>query len=302
MSAAPISAAQAIGEYLQSPDDLLKIAAFRKKLEKEKASIDARLKSGVKEQLDATREGLRKLLSTRNNVQAIKDEMVTVDRECSDPANVVSTFDQISRVSIYTTYRNCYCNIFQVSMVHRNFEQTEEMVNNLLDMNSKLDALEDMLVADSEDILGPAPNLLPMHFQINQLENFRNQTMHQAKKASADSRNRLTMWFERLNKVIEAFDEYILALARNVLNIARARHPEAIVKLIKIAEIEGKEDERVRKLFFVRYRFISDDCIGCSYQARQKGSHDGCSLQIQIPSSKRTRYQILPLQNHEKHL
>ena len=302
MSAAPISAAQAIGEYLQSPDDLLKIAAFRKKLEKEKASIDARLKSGVKEQLDATREGLRKLLSTRNNVQAIKDEMVTVDRECSDPANVVSTFDQISRVSIYTTYRNCYCNIFQVSMVHRNFEQTEEMVNNLLNINSKLDALEDMLVADSEDILGPASNLLPMHFQINQLENFRNQTMHQAKKASADSRNRLTMWFERLNKVIEAFDEYILALARNVLNIARARHPEAIVKLIKIAEIEGKEDERVRKLFFVRYRFISDDRIGCSYQARQKGSHDGCSLQIQIPSSKRTCYQILPLQNHEKHL
>ena len=68
-------------------------------------------------------------------------------------------------------------------MVHRNFEQTEEMVNNLLDMNSKLDALEDMLVADNEDILGSAPNLLPMHFQINQLENFRNQTMHQAKKA-----------------------------------------------------------------------------------------------------------------------
>lgn len=136
-------------------------------------------------------------------------------------------------------------------MIHRNFEQTEEMVNNLLGMNSRLDALEDMLVADSEDILGPAPNLLPMHFQINQLENFRNQTMHQAKKASADSRNRLTMWFERLNKVIEAFDEYILALARNVLNIARARHPEVIVKLIKIAEIEGREDEKVRRIFFV---------------------------------------------------
>ena len=102
MSAAPISAAQAIGEYLQSPDDLLKIAAFRKKLEKEKASIDARLKNGIKEQLDATREGLRKLLSTRNNVQVIKDEMETLDRECSDPTNVVSTFDQISRVSIYT--------------------------------------------------------------------------------------------------------------------------------------------------------------------------------------------------------
>lgn len=97
-TAAPISAAQAVGEYLQSPDDLVKIATFRKKLEKEKASIDARLKTGVKEQLDATREGLKKLFGTRNNIQIIKDELGTVDRQSSDPQNVVLTFDQISRV------------------------------------------------------------------------------------------------------------------------------------------------------------------------------------------------------------
>lgn len=94
-----ISAAQAVAEHLQSPDDLLKLAAFRKKLEKEKASIDARLKIGVKEQLDATREGLRKLLGTRTNVQAVKDEMATVDTLCRNPQNIVETFDQISRVS-----------------------------------------------------------------------------------------------------------------------------------------------------------------------------------------------------------
>lgn len=102
MSAVPtISAAQAVGEYLQSPDDLAKVAAFRKKLEKEKASIDARLRNGVKEQLDATREGLKKLFGTRKNVQSIKDEMETVDKMCGDPAYVVSTFDQISRVCIF---------------------------------------------------------------------------------------------------------------------------------------------------------------------------------------------------------
>jgi exocyst complex component 3 len=236
MSAAPIPAAQAIGEYLQSPDDLVKIAAFRKKLEKEKASIDARLKSGVKEQLDATREGLKRLLGTRNNVQMIKDEMVSMDRQCSDPRNVVATFDQISRVS----------------MVHRNFEQTEEMVNNLLEMDSKLDGLEDMLVADSRDILGPAPNLLMIHYQINQLEAFRNETLHQAKKASASSRNTLNRWFERLNKVVEAFDNYIIGLAANVLPLVRAGHPDVVVKLVKIAEVEGREDEKVGidSLFF----------------------------------------------------
>ncbi|KZT27901.1 exocyst complex component Sec6 [Neolentinus lepideus HHB14362 ss-1] len=236
INAPTLSAAQAVGEYLQSPDDLLKLVAFRKKLEKEKASIDARLKSGVKEQLDATKDGLRKLFGTRNNVQAVKDEMVTVDRLCSDPKNVVPTFDQISRVS----------------MVHRNFEQVEEMVNNLLEMSSKLDMLEDMLARNREEVVGPAPNLLAIHYNINQLEAFRSQTMHQAKKASSDSRNTLTRWFERLTKLIKSFDEYILDLARNILPLIRAGHSEVVVKLVKIAEIEGKEDEKAIAIRLVK--------------------------------------------------
>ena len=98
MSAPTASAAQAVGEYLQSPDDLLKIAAFRKKLEKEKASIDTRLKAGVREQLDLTKDSLRKLFGTRDSVQSIRDEMLAIDRLASDPQHAVSTFDQISRV------------------------------------------------------------------------------------------------------------------------------------------------------------------------------------------------------------
>lgn len=95
-----ISAAQAVAEHLQSPDDLQRIAAFRTKLEKEKASIDAKLKNGVKDQLDATRDGLKKLFSTRVNVQAIKDEMITLDKAGRDSVNQIKTFDQISSVSL----------------------------------------------------------------------------------------------------------------------------------------------------------------------------------------------------------
>ncbi|KAI9437842.1 exocyst complex component Sec6 [Lactarius psammicola] len=236
MAAPTISAAQAIGEYLQSPDDLMKIPAFRKKLEKEKASIDIRLKGGVKEQLAVTRESLRKLFGTRDDVQAIRDEMVTIDRMCSDPQNAVSTFDQISRVS----------------MVHRNFEQTEEMVNNLLEMSSRLDSIEAMLIADQDELLGPAPNLLPIHLQLKQLENFRNETTHQAKKATAQSRNNLARRFERLTGVIEAFDGYIMELSRNILPLARAGHAEVVVKIVKIAEIEGKEDEKAIAIRLVK--------------------------------------------------
>jgi exocyst complex component 3 len=130
-------------------------------------------------------------------------------------------------------------------MVHRNFEQTEDMVINLLEMDSRLDSIEEMLAIDQNDLAHPGANLLPIHLQLNQLENFRNETMHQAKKASAESRNKLTRRFERLTGVIEAFNEYIVELSRNILFLARSGHLEVIVKIVKIAEVEGKEDEKV---------------------------------------------------------
>jgi exocyst complex component 3 len=130
-------------------------------------------------------------------------------------------------------------------MVHRNFEQTEDMVINLLDMDTRLDSIEEMLAMDQSDRVRPAANLLPIHLQLTQLENFRNETMHQAKKASSESRNKLTRRFERLTGILEAFNEYIVELSRNMLPLARSGHLDVIVKIVKIAEAEGKEDEKV---------------------------------------------------------
>ena len=132
-------------------------------------------------------------------------------------------------------------------MVHRNFERTEELVSNLLEMNARIGQLEEMLYEDAQDILGPATNLLAIHYQINQLESFRNETMNQAKKASAESKATLTRWFERLNRIISVFDTYVLELAQNILPLVRAHREDVVIKLIKIAEVEGKADERVSK-------------------------------------------------------
>ncbi|KAG8903179.1 SNARE-binding exocyst subunit S6 [Tulasnella sp. 403] len=235
-TAEPHLVSRELSEFFQSPDDLLKIAAYRKKLAKEKASIDAKLKSGVKEQLDATRDGLKKLFGTRNNVQTIRDEMASIDKACRDTATDVTMFDQISRVSL----------------VHRNFAQTDEMVLNLTELYDKLDVVAHMLESDRQDILGPAPNLLAIHLQLTQLESFRNQMMHQAKTTSTDARITLTRYFEPLNKQLNAFEEYIWEIARNVLPIVRAGNGSVIVRLVKIAEVEGREDEKAIAIKLVK--------------------------------------------------
>jgi exocyst complex component 3 len=119
------------------------------------------------------------------------------------------------------------------------------MVQNLKDLYDKLDIVSDMLASDSQDILGPAPNLLAIHYQLTQLEDFRNQMMHQAKSASADVRITLSQYFEPLHKQLTLFDEYIWELARNVLPIVKAGNTSVIVRLLKIVEVEAREDEKV---------------------------------------------------------
>lgn len=133
-------------------------------------------------------------------------------------------------------------------MVHRNFERTEELVRNLLEMNARIGQLEEMLYEDTQDILGPATNLLAIHYQVGQLESFRNETMSQAKNSSPRSKATLANWFDRLNKIITVFDSYILELAQNILPLVRAHREDVVIKLMKIAEVEGKADERVSEV------------------------------------------------------
>ena len=130
-------------------------------------------------------------------------------------------------------------------MVHRNFQRTEELVRNLIEMNARIGQLEEMLYEVTQDILGPATNLLTIHHQVGQLENFRNETMSQAKNSSSRSKTALTKRFEQLNNIIAVFDAYILDLAQNILPLIRARREDVVVKLIKITEVEGKADEKV---------------------------------------------------------
>lgn len=88
----------ALADILRTPDDLLKLPAFRSKLLKEKSALDAKLAEGTRAQLDATREALLKLQSSRAAVALIREEMMAVEklRAGEDEGDA---FDKITRVS-----------------------------------------------------------------------------------------------------------------------------------------------------------------------------------------------------------
>ena len=128
--------------------------------------------------------------------------------------------------------------------MHRNFAQVEEMISNLREVARRVEDLRDMLEYDQREIIGPAKYLFPMHHQLHQLEEFRNQTIHQAKKASDSSRKILARLFEPLDQLIQDFDQHFLTLCRNILPLIRAGYSEVVVKLCKIAEVEGTADQK----------------------------------------------------------
>lgn len=132
------------------------------------------------------------------------------------------------------------------------------MVNHLRDMYSKLDYLSSLLAADKADPLGPAPNLLIIHYHLMSLETFRNETVLQAKKAggspqeSAEALQTLNFYFERLDELIKEFDQYYLGLARRLVDLARAGQAAVAVKIAKIAEVEGSKDEKAIAIKLVK--------------------------------------------------
>lgn len=223
-----VSAHQRVAELLKHPDDLVKTQMLRKRFEKEKASIDAKLKVGVEEQLDTIENGLDTLGTSRREMQAIREDLIDIDRLCSDAQKMVQDFPRINKIS----------------SVHRNFASTDDMVNNLRDMYARLDQIEKLLAKDSEDITGPAENLLALHFHVHKLQDFRDLTMFRAKSQSQDVRSTLESYFERLDKIIMHFEEYLWDLTKNLLDVIREENGSVVVKLVKIVEAEEKADEK----------------------------------------------------------
>jgi exocyst complex component 3 len=136
--------------------------------------------------------------------------------------------------------------------VHRRLVQTVDMVNSLREMYDKLDRIEEMLAQDRADPLGPANNLLPVHYHLTQLETFKNETTLRAKRASAESRETLDKYFQRLTGTIEAFESFYLLLAGSLLDIVKAGNPAVAVKIAKIAELEGQRDEKAIAIRLVK--------------------------------------------------
>ncbi|KAF9173219.1 SNARE-binding exocyst subunit S6 [Mortierella sp. AD011] len=227
-SISPDAKVAVISAMLKHPDDLSNLSAIRQKLIREKAIVDQQLKIGVQNQMEDTKEALDILGTTKEQVLGIRSNMKNIDSLCSDAQGLIKDYPRIRKIS----------------QTHQNFVATRTLVNNFQDLHQDLDRIQSMMREDMKNILGPAPNLLMVHYQLYKLEQLRNSTVHMARDESLDVKVTLKQYFGRLDQVIEEFESYLWELTRNMIGLIKNKQGSVVVRVIKIIESEENADTK----------------------------------------------------------
>ncbi|KAL2155453.1 hypothetical protein VTH82DRAFT_195 [Thermothelomyces myriococcoides] len=221
-----------LSELLRHPDDLDKIAGLKAEFARKKAAVDSQLRAGLREQLETAQAGMNGLADGQKTVQQIKEEMIKIDKICSESQNMITDFATINLVS----------------QAHRNFGAVEAMRRNLETFNERLNGIQEMLRQNDEDAEN-MPNLLPVHYELTQLRNIRDDAMDQIKRADDPGlQSTLEDYFERLDQAIEWFDEHISLIGRSLINLVVADNTSLVVRFALVIEAEERSDQRVLAL------------------------------------------------------
>jgi exocyst complex component 3 len=228
MDAPPVK----LSELLRHAEDLDKIAALKQEFARKKGAVDGQLRSGLREQLEVTQSGMTGLSEGQKTVQQIKEEMQSMDKLCWESQNMIKDFATINLVS----------------QAHRNFGAVEAMRHNLETFNDRLNAVEQMLRQDEDDREN-MPNLLPIHYELTQLRNIRDEAMEQIKRADDPSwQSTLEDYFERLDGAIDWFDEHVGLIAMSLITLVTSENNGLVVRFALVIEAEEKSDQRVLAL------------------------------------------------------
>ncbi|EGC41296.1 exocyst complex component Sec6 [Histoplasma capsulatum var. duboisii H88] len=219
-------------DLLRHPEDLDKIPALKAEYSRKKAAVDAQLREGLRDQLETVQRSISQLTEGQRHVLKTRDELQGIDKLCAESQGTVGDFSQIDKLA----------------RIQRNFEATIMMKKGLESFHNDLTEVERLLREDDQD-LENQPNLLNAHMAITRLRDFRDEAMDQIRKAR-DSSNEATLveWFQRLDSVIEWFDDHVGTAIMNLIPLVQTDNRSMVVRLALIVMNEEKNDSKVRAL------------------------------------------------------
>ncbi|KAK5056774.1 hypothetical protein LTR84_012306 [Exophiala bonariae] len=219
-------------DVLRTPEDLEKIISLKAEINRKKNDVDARLREGLRENLDSTQNGMSTLSEGQKLVGQIKEEMKSIHDLCEQAQAIRKNFPQLD----------------YLARVHRNFEATRAMQAGL-DTFEKDCSLVQRLLEDDEADLENQPNLLEAHMRLTRLRDFRDEALDQIRKGKdASLEQTLLDWFQQLDNIIEVFDDHIGQVCLSLIELVQRDNNGIIVRLAIVIASEEKNDDRVRAL------------------------------------------------------
>lgn len=92
------------------------------------------------------------------------------------------------------------------------------------------------------------PNLLPIHHQLTEIQNFHDIALHQSERLDSDMRSNLESHFAPLSNTVANFDERIGIISMNMIDLVRAGNVGLVVRLAKIIDAEERSDQKIEAL------------------------------------------------------
>ncbi|KAI7504215.1 exocyst complex component Sec6 [Hortaea werneckii] len=241
-----------LADLLKHPDDLDRLPLLKAEFTRKKAAVDAQLKHGLSEQLSVTQSGMTAITDGSKSVSLIKEEMLKIDRLCSEAQGMIKDFPEIEKLGL----------------MQRNFAAVEAMKDSIDTFSERLEELEGLLRED-DDEPDVQSNLLAVHKGLTELRDVRDAAMEQVSRGpegesglelienlplagggtgEGGGGGTLREWFTKLDDVVDWFDEHVGSACLNIINLVQAGNNGLVVRLAIVIEEEEKKDKQVKAL------------------------------------------------------
>ncbi|XP_028406073.1 exocyst complex component 3-like [Dendronephthya gigantea] len=217
------NAIRAVASYLQHPDQLDKVEQYRRRVMRNKASVEARLKNAVQSQLDDVRSGLHQLQSALQDVKRIKKNMVEVDETFRSCTHLGEELDAIKRCHMKHSEAAKACqHLNQIFEVPTTVSYTEKCIENgkLLEAHQKLSELE----ATRDEVL------LEVH------------KMEKTNTTSKKEAHLVEAYFAGIHVLSTKLAKQLVVILERILSTVRV-DPAKLVTALRIIEREERADK-----------------------------------------------------------
>ncbi|XP_048590659.1 exocyst complex component 3 [Nematostella vectensis] len=218
------NAAKLVATMLQNPDSLDKVEQWRRRVMRNKASVEARLKTAVQSQLEGVRTGLGQLQGALQDIKQIKQSMEEVDGNLKGVSKLAEDLEQVKQVQ----YR------------HSQLSKCNELLNHIFNVPENVEKAY-ILISDGK--------LLLAHKCLADLEATRDEFLFEVHKMSqSDDRPKtdqspLHDYFRDVAKLSETLGKQLWLVLQRFHSSVRS-DPAQLVTALRIIEREERADKR----------------------------------------------------------